>query len=328
MSSRYAILRMEKLKRDHIQEIKRRCEHVNRRDFADNVRKDLSDRNVCLVGEEGSDWFQLFKDRYKELDYYKHKDSRKLRSDAVIGIEAVTTMSHDMAGDIDIEDWCKSNIEWMQEKFGTENVAHAVMHMDEGTPHIHFFITPVKDGRFNAKEVLGGREEYELMQTSYAEKMDKFGLKRGLHRGYRIPYVELKNLYAEAGKVQDAPEIFDGETVAEYRKRINEQYRSLQVALNFKQKDNDRLEITRDYAHELELQIEELKKEIQDLEAQEPTVAGMSVHDINVALENYPDKESIHQYRDLIANLEKWGREFSERQELDVAEHAHESAGE
>ena len=41
-----------------------------------------------------------------------------------------------------LDEWCKDNIEWLQETFGKDNVVSAVLHMDEKTPHIHATVVP------------------------------------------------------------------------------------------------------------------------------------------------------------------------------------------
>ena len=45
--------------------------------FAENVNKELSHLNRCVMVDEGSDWYHLFKTRYKELEHYKDPNSRK-----------------------------------------------------------------------------------------------------------------------------------------------------------------------------------------------------------------------------------------------------------
>lgn len=105
-----------------------------------------------------------------------------------------------------LDDWCKDNIEWMQSTFGKENVVSAVLHMDEKTPHIHGTIVPIVTGetrkaREKKKKDDPGKRKYrkkptdtvrlcaddvmtrknlELFQDTYAGKMAKYGLQRGI----------------------------------------------------------------------------------------------------------------------------------------------------
>jgi hypothetical protein len=45
-----------------------------------------------------------------------------------------------------LDEWCKDNIEWLQETFGKDNLVSAVLHMDEKTPHIHATVVPIVTG--------------------------------------------------------------------------------------------------------------------------------------------------------------------------------------
>lgn len=327
----FAILRTEKLNRNKVQEIKRRCEHVNRIKYAENVNQAMSNQNRCVIGENSSDWYQLFRERYKQLDYYKQKDSRKLRSDAVIGIEAVATMSHGFSDNIDIGQWVEANNKWMQQYFGKENVIHGVLHMDEATPHIHYFITPVKDGRFSAREVMGDKHEYSERQTEYAKAMEQFGLQRGLQRGSRANYVELSGLYAEVKNVVDLPDTGISESAEEYRARINPEYRGLQTRLTLLERENADYKLTQDYATSLEKQMYQLQVEFKELKEKEQkleyeskhrTVGDLCIENIQYTIENYPDKDTLAAYLDVIGQLDEWGKsqrndgEFEHKDEL------------
>lgn len=60
-----------------------------------------------------------------------------------------------------------------------------------------------------------------------------FGLRRGLKRGYRASHLEIQQLHATRENVMDLPETFEQETVEEYRKRVNTEYRALQNVISF-----------------------------------------------------------------------------------------------
>lgn len=318
----YAILKVEKLNRDKMQEIKKRCEHVNRVGFAKNVNQELSHLNRCVMGVEGSDWYQLFKARYKELEHYKDPNSRKLNSNAVIGVEVITTMSHDMAGKVDVDEWIKANNEWMQKYFGKENVIHGVLHQDEKTPHIHYFVTPVKDGKFNAFEFMGGRKEYRDRQTEYAQAMESFGLRRGLKRGYRAEHFEMTQMYATRENIVDLPDVFEQETAEEYRTRTNGDYRGLQARNKYLEFEIENYQITQDYATDLEKKYENLEGEQMKLIEKNKRLeynfkyrrlGEFLVEDLIYAIEQYPDKDVVANYLAQIAPLNDWGKQFNDR---------------
>ena len=142
MNKRYAILKIQKINRKERRELQMRCNHANRSKNAANVDPSKAALNRCLIGPEHADWYHLFRERFDSLPYYKLPETKQLRKDAVIGVEVIVTMSHEAVEYINLEDWCDANIEWLKKHFGDENVLHGVLHMDEGTPHIHFFVTP------------------------------------------------------------------------------------------------------------------------------------------------------------------------------------------
>lgn len=102
-----------------------------------------------------------------------------------------------------LNEWCKDNIEWLQDTFGKNNVASAILHLDEKTPHIHATVVPIvaskrrkaksednngkkkyrkkpKDTvRFCADDVMT-RNNLERFQNTYAKKMEKYDLQRGI----------------------------------------------------------------------------------------------------------------------------------------------------
>lgn len=326
----YAVLKINKLNRKNRPEIKKRCEHVNRTDFAENVNKELSHLNKCVVGGENGgkdpDWLELFKNRYDELQHYKNPGSRKLHKNAVIGLEAIATMSHDMGNKIDIDAWVDATNKWMQNHFGKDNVLHGVLHMDEATPHIHYYITPVLDGKFNARELMGNKTKYRDRQTEYAKAVEHLGLKRGLKRADRMNYESMPALYQKTGQVADIPESLENETLEEYRERNNKAYRDLQMRNKKLELDVERLEITQDYATDLEKENDKLQADYNKLNSKNKKlehnfknrrIGNYFVEDLIYAIDEYPDKDVVAKYLAEMASLNAWGKEFNDRIDRD-----------
>lgn len=102
---------------------------------------------------------QAVKDRIKE----GYKGEKALRKDAVRFQTHILTGSHEQMKDIFAdekkkEQWIKASKEWMQERYGKENIVRFVLHVDERTPHIHAVTVPLtKDGRLSAKEYTKGK---------------------------------------------------------------------------------------------------------------------------------------------------------------------------
>jgi len=115
--------------------------------------------------------------------------------------------------------WCKDNINWLQDTFGKENVVSAILHMDEKTPHIHATVVPIVQGerrkakseendskkkyRKKAKDTVRlcaddvmTRDNLKLFQDTYAEKMQKYGLERGV-KGSDARHISTPQYYRE-----------------------------------------------------------------------------------------------------------------------------------
>lgn len=88
----------------------------------------------------------------------------------------------------EIEEWAKDMYNFMARKFGEENIAAFVVHLDEKNPHVHCTILPV--GMVRGKESISwvavfGKSKYEGQQflkglhDELAEVNKKWGLERG-----------------------------------------------------------------------------------------------------------------------------------------------------
>ena len=91
----------------------------------------------------------------------KHLDLER-RKDINVMIDWVITLPDDVPPE-KAREFFESVYEFNSERYGTENVISAWVHMDESTPHMHFAFVPVvidDDGseRLCAKEVINRGE--------------------------------------------------------------------------------------------------------------------------------------------------------------------------
>lgn len=107
----------------------------------------------------------------------------KFRKDAVRILEFVVTATPDWfdqnPGQVD--EYFDSAVDWLKQKFGSDNVVCAVQHNDESTPHAHVMVVPVDpdSGKLNAKRWVGGRGKLRQLQTDFANHQAGFGVERG-----------------------------------------------------------------------------------------------------------------------------------------------------
>ena len=200
----------------------------------DNVIPELSHLNDDLIPlptkEDGSRmrYDEAFDKRISELPYYQ---SHKVRKDQVLGYEVLLSFSRDEG--IDIEKWKEQSVDWLHQTFdvagdGKSNVLSAVFHGDEsGNVHIHAFVVPVDErGRLNAKRFTGVSHMISELHTSYAEAVSDLGLERGL-AGSSAKHKVIRKMYADLNNAINIPDPKEGETAAEYKKRIQDEAETL-----------------------------------------------------------------------------------------------------
>lgn len=206
----FAICRIEKLKSTG--NIGGLNSHLTRTMDVQNADKELSHLNHREVGSLDLN-----------LDIQKRLEAAKItpRKNAVLAVEHLLTASpeyfklkkvegdvgkkHSLRGDVQGYNAFKNNaIEWLNERYGKENVVNVTVHLDETTPHIHAIIVPIDaKGKLNARDFFGGRDKMREMQDSYAQKMKPLGLERGLE-GSKAQHTSIKEFYGiiKADKTQ------------------------------------------------------------------------------------------------------------------------------
>lgn len=91
----------------------------------------------------------------------------------------------------------KNAMAWASVTFGADNVALAVTHEDELTPHVQMLITPItQQGTLAASHWLDGPKRLEALQDSFAGAMAPLGLERGT-RGSKAKHEDVKHWYSE-----------------------------------------------------------------------------------------------------------------------------------
>ena len=114
--------------------------------------------------------------------------------------------------------WCHSNLKWLGDTYGADNIVSAVLHLDETTPHIHATLVPIVTGerrkvkkeqeqqigkkykkkssnapRLCADDVMS-RVKLKEYQNTYAEQMAKYGLQRGIE-GSEAKHISTSQYY-------------------------------------------------------------------------------------------------------------------------------------
>ena len=190
----YSIIRTKKHK--SISSVANRENHTYRKRSTPNADPAKIKKNRLLFGQEN------YADGLK--DFLKNYGlENNIRKDGVLAIEYLLTASPEFfdAGskierDNRLKKWCESQIDFMKKMHGDKNILCMYLHLDEKTPHIEAFVTPVDPkGKLNCKHFLGSPAKLTALQSNYAIHNTNFGLKRG-QEGSRATHEEVKKFYS------------------------------------------------------------------------------------------------------------------------------------
>lgn len=69
---------------------------------------------------------------------------------------------------------CKGAKAWALEEFGADNIVSMELHTDESSPHVHLVVTPIKDGKLQAKNWLDGRSRVASLRQRACAAMQPY----------------------------------------------------------------------------------------------------------------------------------------------------------
>lgn len=174
----YGIIRIQKFTSGSVRGI----------DIHDNRKKEFSHTNQDIDFSQSENnynfkqisdsFYNLVQSRIKELNLPK-----AVRKDAIVMSQALITSDKyffDGLSNKQHHDFFKCAYEFIENRYGKENIISATVHLDEKTPHMHVNFVPVtSDGRLCAKDLLNKKEFQSLQNSAYTEVFKSFGLKRG-----------------------------------------------------------------------------------------------------------------------------------------------------
>lgn len=178
----YAIIRVAKITSQASATSKTEHNYRLQPERVPNADRAAPHPNQEYVNDAKKDYWTLATERIEQVV------TRKVRADQVRAVEVILTASPEAftrgpdgrAADQSVSNWTARNLEFLQDKYGKENLVSFTLHQDEKTPHIHAVLVPITpDGRLSAKDLFN-RETLSQLQTDYAEAMKRFGMERGV----------------------------------------------------------------------------------------------------------------------------------------------------
>lgn len=202
----YAIVRNEKLTRA---EVNGKGTHNDRKAKC-HTNKDIDPTRTHLN-------YYIKKNNYtytKEFDKLRkeHNLAGHLRENSIIICQMIFTSDQEFFDRIGEEETKRYFDECYKficnyKNLGEENIISAVVHLDEGTPHLHLMFVPVvhtKDKenksikKICARDFWKGRDSYRKLQDAYFEHVKRKGF--DLDRGLYVEETNRKNLSVEEFK--------------------------------------------------------------------------------------------------------------------------------
>lgn len=207
----------------------------------------------------------------------KNSIPEKRRKNAVLCIEHLITASPNWEGwgTKKEEDFFKKSLEFLNKKYGKENVVACSIHRDETTPHLIVYVVPIDEkGGLNAKKWLGGRSKLSQTQTDFANEVKSLGLERGLENS-KARHKTLKKYYAvvneptpklEEKKYEIEPINYDLipkmgllETTSSFNKKLEASYED--IHFNY---ENQMLRLKEKHHEELKEKVNSYEKKLLD----------------------------------------------------------------
>lgn len=113
-----------------------------------DINADMTEYNECYIKDADGNWCEAEHSQdiaeavERRIDYIKSKSTKTMRSDAVIVRCIVTEVTDDCYDEEQEEDLIKAQADYMNKRFGNENVVGMAVHQDEANLHIHWLVVP------------------------------------------------------------------------------------------------------------------------------------------------------------------------------------------
>ncbi len=186
----------------------------------------------------------------------------------------------------EIEKWATDMYNFIARKYGEENIAAFVVHLDETNPHIHCTLVPInKSGKlswvdfFNAKKKYDYSKHLDQLHTELAEVNEKWGLKRGdsvaqtgaQHKTY-LQWLK-EQILGNQKKIEEQEETIDRQSseISEQEQILSEQKQKLYAINDEIKKAEKKLKAFTTMLNNLNEQKEHLEIEITALEEMRDT---------------------------------------------------------
>lgn len=177
----YAVARMQKMKSGNLGGAYRHNERI----FENHSNKDIDPEKTHLNYELTDRDRSIQYDRQIKQYINDNKISKRaLRKDAVLCNEWIITSDKAFFENMNsnqIKDFFETAKNFFAERYGNSNIAYAMVHLDESTPHMHLGLVPMQNGKLSSKSLFGSRDQLKEIQEAFPKYLNEHGysLQRG-----------------------------------------------------------------------------------------------------------------------------------------------------
>lgn len=175
----FAVCRMDKMKAPALKGIQfhNQRERESRTNF--DIDESKTKLNYDLANQEKIDYNK----RVKEIIESQKTGERKIRKDAVLVNSWMITSDLSFFDNLKPEEerrFFEEAYKFFSDRYGKQNIAYAVVHKDEKTPHMHVGVVPMRDGKLQSKNIFNRIELFAIQDDFPKHMMVKgFDLERG-----------------------------------------------------------------------------------------------------------------------------------------------------
>lgn len=147
----------------------------------------------------------------------------------------------------------------MSDKYGEDNIAAFIVHLDETNPHIHCTLLPVVDNKLSWRKFWVGdvnnKDVYRKVMLQLHDELSKVNEKYGLERGEDITRTGAKHrttaeFRAEMSKKMKAELVEMAGQISRWREEIdNLTKESVMLASDISKKKEQKTQLERDIIH-------------------------------------------------------------------------------
>ena len=177
----YAVARMQKMKSGNLGGAYRHNERI----FENHSNKDIDPEKAHLNYELTDRDRSIPYDRQIKQYINDNKISKRaLRKDAVLCNEWIITSDKAFFENMSpeqIKNFFETAKNFFAERYGNSNIAYAMVHLDESTPHMHLGLVPMQNGKLSSKSLFGSRDQLKEIQEAFPRYLNEHGynLQRG-----------------------------------------------------------------------------------------------------------------------------------------------------